>query len=286
MTQPALAQTTSSGRTYPWGNKSYVSVTTVLKNLPGKDEILPRWAAKEVAEGAVAMVQDDPEGFVDRVEVDPVGMTKLLKGLPYAKRDNKADIGSYVHGYIEATILETELPQPPSPDHEEAAAPYIRAFEKFDKEHDPGFAYTECTVYHEDDGWAGTTDGIVELPKVSAEFGLPSDSLWILDWKTSKGVYNEAGVQIITYGRGTFGVKANGVDTFPLPKTVGGVIVHLQPSGEYTLHVVTAAENGDRLYGYFLKAMAINGWRSEGDVLKKFGPRRTPTRRIRKVAAK
>lgn len=284
MTNPALANTTSRGRTYGWGNNQYVSVTTALKNLPGKDEILPRWAAKEVAEGAVAMIQDDPEGFVDRVEVDPIGMAKLLKGLPYAKRDNKADIGSYVHAYIEATILGEPLPDAESQEQAEQSDPYVRAFEAFDKDHNPGFAYTECTVYCEGDGWAGTTDGIVELPKVSESFNLPASSLWTLDWKTSKGVYSEAGVQVIAYGRATFGVKANGVDTFPMPKTVGGVVVHLKPTGQYDLYVVTQEEQGDKLYDYFLKALALGAWRGEGTVLRKFGGR-LPTRRVRKVVA-
>jgi hypothetical protein len=174
MTTPALAENVrGKGRHYRTADDELVpSVTNIIGILD--KPALSRWAAKMVAERAMHM-KHSLANMSDNEVVD------VLKGAPWSKSSRAADRGTDIHAYLEARLNGLE-PEELSDD----AEPYKAAA-------DDWFDYigasledvrTEVTLFHP--MYAGTTDLIAR-----------QDGRWvILDFKTSKAVYDEAALQL------------------------------------------------------------------------------------------
>ena len=174
MTTPALAEhVRGKGRHYRTPDDELVpSVTNVIGILD--KPAIPRWAASEVAKRA-AQLKRSLGGMADSEIVD------TLKGAPWSKSQRAADRGTDIHAYLEARLNRLE-PEELSDD----AEPYKAAADEW-------FDYigasledvrTEVTLFHP--MYAGTTDLIAR-----------QDDRWvILDFKTSKAIYDEAALQL------------------------------------------------------------------------------------------
>lgn len=173
MTTPALAENVKGkGRHYrhPFTGHLVPSITNVIGVL--NKPALPRWAAKVVAEQAVAMRESLPN-------LDPAEAVDLLKGAPWRSSGRAANRGTTVHAYLEARLqgLEPEL-------LEGEALKYRAAAEAWLDRWQPEVVATELTVF--DRRYAGTGD---LWCKVDGE-------MRIVDFKTSKAIYPEAALQL------------------------------------------------------------------------------------------
>lgn len=254
MTIPKAAhKSTEAGRWYWKDGEKYVSVTTVLKSLPGKLGPLMAWSKRVVAAEAAAKIHDSVQ--LERLR----GMTQeevadeLRRG-PDAIRDAAGVRGSLVHNAIQALVANHSLP--PMTNGEKR---YVEAARSFLQDFEVEWVHQEVTVFSEELGYAGTCDGIIRSRRLAQLAKLPEDSLFTLDWKTG-AVYPEAAVQLAAYAAAdTMDV---GGQYIPMPRegVMGGVIVQLDSSGEYDVFYTDFPERAMR---YFRLALEIAGWEEE-----------------------
>jgi hypothetical protein len=173
MTTPALAENVKGrGRHYrhPVTGDLVPSITNVIGTLD--KPALPRWAAKMVAETAYRMRSALP--LMEESEA-----VDMLKGSPWNKSKRASERGTDIHAYLEARI-NGDAPDELSDD----AAPYKDAADKWLDYYGPEPVATELTVFHP--LYAGTGDLWCRFDGRMA----------IVDFKTSKAVYNEAALQL------------------------------------------------------------------------------------------
>ena len=205
----------------------YVSVTTVLSvlNKPG----LTVWVARNAAKIALA----DPTLTADQV---------ISKS--YEIRDTAGNAGTTIHSWVEsrqqgAQLKPENLPEP--------LQGYGKAYEDFIKTLGVVFRKNEMEVYSRDYGYAGTLDAVIELP---------SKELWIVDFKTSKSVYDEYGIQLSAYAH-AYQEMGNKYDK--------QAVVHLKPNGTFTLIEFNEP------FTVFLATMEIWKWVNLRNELKRGG---------------
>lgn len=194
----------------------YPSVTTILKVL-AKPE-LTYWIKKVTAEEAVRTM-DVKQGInaTQKVMEDAGGegsmahnlIDEYWRGIKY----NKQNQGEKVQAYL-------------------------TAFEEFVKVHKPVCITSEGTVYSHKGKYAGTYDGVFEI----------AGEKWLIDWKTSNGIYWDHKIQIIAY-KHALEEMGTRVDKC--------AIVQLKNSGLPLVELVGEVEKGTDLYKCFKAAKYI-----------------------------
>lgn len=180
MTTPVLAKNVrGKGRHYehPTTGELVPSVTNILGviNKPA----LPRWAAKVVAEQAAAMK-------MSLQNLDDAEVVDMLKGAPWRSSNRAADRGTTIHAYLESRMLNEE-PKEISGE----AARFRRAADSWLETMRPEAVAVEQTVFGPD--YAGTGDLWCRI----------DGSLWAIDYKTSKAIYDEAALQLAALNMAT-----------------------------------------------------------------------------------
>lgn len=173
MTTPALAEhVRGRGRHYrhPETGDLLPSVTNVIGILD--KPALPRWAAREVAKAAWTM-RDSLSAMGEDEAVD------VLKGSPWRRSTRAADRGTTIHAWLEQRMLGATLPAVSG-----EATQYVDAAEAWVDYWKPEVIATEVTLFH--GAYAGTTDAIVRM----------RDETWMIDFKTSSGLYPEVALQL------------------------------------------------------------------------------------------
>jgi hypothetical protein len=173
MTTPALAEhVRGKGRHYrhPVTQELVPSVTNVIGIMD--KPALPRWSAKMVAETAYRMRHALPE-------MEEAEAVDMLKGAPWSKANRAADRGTDIHEYLEYLVNGWEPPELYG-----EAVRYKRAADEWFDYYQPELVASELTVFHPK--YAGTGDLWCRI----------GDRLTILDFKTSKGIYDEAALQL------------------------------------------------------------------------------------------
>ena len=173
MTAPKLAVAVrGKGRHYknPKSGKLVPSVTNVLSVLD--KPALPRWSAGLVAQKA----------FEIRHDLDEMGeeeAVKFLRNAPWRKSEAAAERGTTIHEWLEKAMLGEAVPDLDGEalDYEQAAHGWLDAFK-------PEPIRLECTLFAP--SYAGTADGVVRI----------GDENWLIDFKTSKGLYESAALQL------------------------------------------------------------------------------------------
>jgi len=160
------------GRHYksPIGGTLVPSVTNVLSILD--KPALPRWSAGLVAKKAYEMRHD----LLDMEEDDAV---KFLRNVPWRKAEDAAERGTTIHEWLEKSMLGEELPELTG-----EALEYEAAAHRWLDDMQPEPIRLEATMFGE--GYAGTADGIVKI----------EGETWLIDFKTSKGLYESAALQL------------------------------------------------------------------------------------------
>lgn len=199
--------TTKSGRYYEFKGQKYPSVTTILsKGIPKPGLI--KWASRLVATGAI----EDAEMWMGWPDEEAHA---YLSGLPDAKRNSRANIGSTVHAAAEAFSLGR-----PFRAIDEEAQSYVNGFEEFVRDFKPKFLHTEAPVFSRTHTYAGTLDSVVRIGRTT----------YVLDTKTGKRVYPEVALQLSAYAHAEFIGKDDGTEV-PLPSIKKGAVLHLFPDG-------------------------------------------------------
>ena len=173
MTAPQLAvNVRGKGRHYrnPKTGKLVPSVTNILSILD--KPALSRWASLETAKAAAALKESLPS-------MDDEEIVSTLKGAPWQKADRAADRGTTIHEWLEKAMLGEPVPELTGEalEYEQAAHGWLDAFQ-------PEPVRLECTLFAP--SYAGTADGIVRI----------NDENWLIDFKTSKGLYESAALQL------------------------------------------------------------------------------------------
>lgn len=224
----------------PYGQ--FMSVTTVLSHGVPKPALV-HWAAVEVARAALDM---SPKLVRVRGEDARKRVFDELRHAAERKRDTAADLGRVVHRRIESHVL--GRPEGVVTDDE---APFMAAFDKFIRDWQPEWQATELTVCHPEHEWAGTGDGWMVLPSLGTDCVL-------IDVKTGKNVYAEAGLQLAAYRRATVGWHPDGEQCVP-PETTAAYVLHIRPdkykrNGGYAL---IPMKTDDAVYDAFLNAQSV-----------------------------
>jgi hypothetical protein len=146
------------------GKTKVPGVTTILGRWKESGGLL-QWAFKQGQEGAASL---------------------------YEKRDEAADIGTYVHTMIEAFLMQAAPPKKPAdlPDFSWLAA--CRAFEDFKRWEShwcDSITPLETPLVSERHKFGGTPDA-----EAAAQNG-PA----VVDWKTSGGIYPDTLIQVVAY---------------------------------------------------------------------------------------
>jgi len=246
-------------RTYeiPDGNGGTVtlpSVTTILRAVA--KPALITWAANQVAQYAI----DHHEEVAILLSTNErAAAYDLLKGAARRDRDSAADVGTQTHDLIEQMILDPDLTI--DPDTYGPAGPYLRSWLAFTERYVGGaggeFVMSEATVANLSDGWAGTLDALLRVPRGDP----PRFEVGALDWKTRQGkkaaecrAYESEVLQVSAYMHAEFVVVGDRLE--PMPELKGGSIVMLA-SDDYRVERIADAGVA---YEAFLAAKELWGW--------------------------
>lgn len=229
---------TSWGHSYRLDGKPVKGVTTLLNGgLP--KPALTRWAAKSVAEW-VADNGDD----LDVLRRNGRGpLVDFLKAVPWQRRDEAAARGTDVHHLAEKLVHGEEIQVP------EHLTEHVNGYVKWLDEWQPEPIWTERPVASRKWQYAGTFDLIANM----------QGETWLLDVKTSRGVYGDTSLQLASYANAEFLLDDDGQEQ-PLPHIDRLGVIHVTASGtelypvadpdaawKDALHVFWVAKAADRI---------------------------------------
>lgn len=211
-------------------------VTTIIgKGVP--KPAIPYWAARTVAEH----VADNLHHLDSWATMGRDSLVAALKQTPWTRRDEAAIRGTDIHALAEQIIHG----QPAEvPDHLVAHVEgYVAWLDEFDVEP----IWTEKSVASRTHRYAGRPDFVGRI-------GALGDETWLLDWKTSKGIYGETSLQTAAYARAELWVNDDDPDTeHPMPHIDRIGVVHITEHGTY-LHPLGDI---DTAYAEFLAAKVV-----------------------------
>ncbi|MGW1268188.1 hypothetical protein [Streptomyces sp. NPDC002491] len=223
------------------GDIKVPGVTSVGNMLP--KDFLTFWAAKEAAEAAVT----NWDIVSELVKRDPKGAVDYLKNAHRRKSKAATDLGSAAHDYFERLARGEVV-------HDRHVhmdvKPHVRWFREFLAEIKPRFLYLEETVWSDTHKYAGSFDAIAEV----------DGEIVVLDWKTSKSVYDSVALQLSAYRYAERIILADTGESVPVPEMVGGAVLHVRPEGWQLVPVKC-----DRtIYDTFLHLRGVFDWEKEG----------------------
>lgn len=196
-------------------------VTTLIgKGLP--KPALPYWAARTVAE----WVADNPDLTEELKRMGGRGPAiAYLKELPWQKRDEAAIRGTDVHALAEWLVHGDEVEVP------EHLAAHVQGYVDWLDKFNPQVVLTERPCASRQWQYAGTFDLIARIDGVT----------WMLDAKTSSGVYGSMALQLAAYANAEFYLDDDDTEQ-PLPAIDRYGVLHVTEHGT-TLHYLPASAN-------------------------------------------
>lgn len=240
MSPPRNSRSTGSKRYYDWRGERFWSVTTILSGGVPKPALLP-WGIKMVAEGAVEAAVAG--SLLPMVHQDRDAAVQFLKGLPYAKRDRAANLGTEIHAAIEVLAQGKPWPDWPLP-----IRPHMDQFRLFAESYRPEWLASEATVYNRTQAYAGTLDAIAVV----------CGRTLLIDVKTGKDVYPETALQLAAYRHAEF-IGAPDASEQPMPTVDGAAVLHLSGDAYRFVEV----ETSERVFNAFLYAREVFRWQTE-----------------------
>ena len=196
-------------------------VTTLIgKGLP--KPALPYWAARTVAE----WVADNPDLTEDLKRMGGRGpAVAFLKELPWQKRDEAAIRGTDVHALAERLVHGDEVDVP------EHLAAHVQGYVDWLDATNVEPLLTERPCASRQWQYAGTFDLIARIDGVT----------WMLDVKTSSGVYGSMALQLAAYANAEFYLDADDAEQ-PMPPIDRYGVLHVTEAGT-ALHYLPASAN-------------------------------------------
>jgi genome maintenance exonuclease 1 len=204
------------------------SVTTIL-NIINKPALIP-WAAKQ---GAKAVIKDPI--LYDTPQAAAAAIYTIDSGEKATDRGKEAH--TVAEAYAHAILKGTQ-------DQFTSDNPYFKAIKAFFDQVRPDPLAIEVVLFNTEHQYAGTADLIAKV----------GDKLAIIDWKTSKFVFDEMQLQLVAYAHCDTGILIDGTrfaTTYPDIQA----IVLLRDNGTF----LWAPLNGD--FEAFLAAKRLWLWR-------------------------
>ena len=203
-------------RSYTWQGRDLPSVTS-LRRMAGISFGLHQWAIGKVVEHAIDHWPDLSERLSRGTSVDVGLVRKELRGAATAERDRAASLGTAVH---EAAATGR------NPEHvPDEVAPRLRQFLAWKAASQAEIVASEFQVFSTKYGYAGSCDALVRFA---------DGSLWIVDYKTGKGIYAEHALQLMAYTMADVVGADDVVDerlTELLHQVTGMAVLHLNDEG-------------------------------------------------------
>lgn len=230
-----------SGHGYTVDGAKVPGVTSILGLLP-KDNLI-KWAAESTADYAVnnwGTLSEMP--WADRL--------KALYGARFEKSQPAAKRGTEVHRLAEPAIRGEEIDMDAMPPELRG---YVESYLDFCDTIDPKPLEngTELVVANRTHRYCGTADLVADLPALTCEGEFIQAGRWLLELKTSKGVWPESALQACAYEHCEVFVDPDEPDDERLVEWLGiqrcGV-VHIGPDA-WALHPV---ETGPEVWEFFL----------------------------------
>jgi hypothetical protein len=216
-------------------------VTSVCGMAP--KDFLTFWNAKVVAETAV----EHRDTVLKLAERDPAGAVDYLKGAPRRQTRAASDLGTAAHDLFERLARGEVI----NDRHVHVDVKrHVRWFREFLDEVQPEFLYWEETVWSDAHQYAGSFDAIA---KVDGE-------IVVLDWKTSKAIYDSVALQLSAYRYADRIILAEDGSSVPIPEMAGGAALHVRPEG----WALVPVDCGPTVYEAFLHLRAVFDWEREG----------------------
>ncbi|MEV0444027.1 hypothetical protein AB0I84_41660 [Streptomyces spectabilis] len=216
-------------------------MTTVVDHLP--KNFLTFWAAKTAAEAAVTH-WDIVSELIKR---DPAGAVDYLKNAHRRESKAAADLGSAAHDLFERLCRgETINPRHVHVDVKK----HVKHFSEFLQVTQPTFLHLEEAVWSDTHGYAGSFDAIATIDGETV----------LLDWKTSKSVYDSVALQLSAYRYADRIILAESGESVPVPEITGGAVVHVRPEGWKLVPV----ECGPAVFDVFKALRQVFDWERTG----------------------
>lgn len=212
-------------------------VTTLIK---GGTEAgaLVRWAPKVVAQ----WIYDNPKELAAMQEqlktkmLTPEAFVRQLADLPNQVRDAAALKGKDIHNLAEDLQKGIEVDVP------EQYLAKVQGYARFLDEFDVHPILTEAACANRTDWWAGTLDSVARFgPHAPAKV---AGRVWLLDWKTSNGVYGDTCMQVGAYYHAEGWLDPeNPLEPQPMPEELSGAgVVHITDDGSWLYDLGDPAE--------------------------------------------
>jgi len=169
------------------------SVTGIIRVLSKADVLVP-WAIKEMIKCTETILASDPSPSISKMMVSAV--LKSAQETYREKRDEAADIGTYVHNYLEDELNHRSglgpspaLPHDIPEEYVERTNNSIGAGLQFFDAHKIKLVQAESPRWSPTYGFIGTGDAIAYV----------DGDLTVLDYKTSKRLYSTVFLQLAAY---------------------------------------------------------------------------------------
>ena len=169
--------------------KPIPGVTTLIKGgLPSP--ALVYWSAKSVAE----YVADNADHVEQLRTMGRAPMVAALKSVPWEARDQAAIRGTDVHTLAEDLVAGREVAVP------EHLADYVDGYVAWLDLWQPEPIWTERPVANRRWWYAGKPDIVCRI----------GSDVWLLDWKTARGIYGDNAIQTAAYANAEFSMTPEG----------------------------------------------------------------------------
>jgi hypothetical protein len=199
------------------------------------------WAGKTVAE----YVKENPlevQLLRDKHGIDGFDMVHELASVPGKVRDAAADRGTEIHHIAEKLMHGHEVV---IPDELRAA---VMGYLKLIDEWGITPILTETSVGNRKHWYTGRLDSI-------ATIGALGGAKVLLDWKTSRGIYGETGLQCAGYAKAEFYVEDDKPAVeIPMPEIERTMVCHITDQGSFLYDLAKNPAEIDRHFELFLAA--------------------------------
>jgi hypothetical protein len=226
---------------HPASGAKVPGVTSVLNMLP--KPFLKAWAAKVVAESAVAMAEDGT--LAPMVARDPSGTIDYLKRAPGRSTQGSADVGTAAHGIFEALSKGETLGR---------LTPELQVYADHFRDYldtiQPEYHRLEDTVWSETHGYAGSFDAYATIQ---------GEKVWLDNKTTKSGVHAEVALQLSAYAHADYLLDGETGETLLQPQGTRGGIVHVRPEG-WAFYEVPIGED---VFEHFLNLRKVFTWDTE-----------------------
>jgi len=209
MTTTTLVFNESNHR-YRLAKKPISGVTGLIAGGTEKKALI-QWSANMVAQ----LVADHPDDVEEMRRQGRDFLYNELRFAPNRQRDAAGVRGHEVHALADPIMHGHEVDVP------DRLMPWVNGYVEFLEKWQPKPIFTEAPVASRKHWYAGTADSLAVIDGEN----------YLLDWKTSNGVYGDTCMQAAAYARSEFFVRDG--QEVPMPHVDGIAVVHITPTGTH-----------------------------------------------------